>query len=214
MINILITIHIVFGSLALLSGALVLLLKKGNALHKRIGKLYFMTGFLGTIFSLIIASSPNHYNLFLFTIGILTLYFLLGGFFAFKINKKQLKILALTMIVTAVVMILYALYLLYKGRITSGIILIFFGLLGTANAYLVDYKIIIKQSGKITINKRISLHIGKMIGSYIAMSTAFVVVNNIFYFRILNWILPAIIGSFLIRHYLRTNGKRKKQGAV
>lgn len=214
MINILITIHIVFGSLALLSGALVLLLKKGNALHKRIGKLYFMIGFLATIFSLIIASSPNHYNLFLFTIGILTLYFLLGGFFAFKINKKQLKILALTMIVTAVVMILYALYLLYKGHITSGIILIFFGLLGTANAYLVDYRIIINQRGKITINKRISLHIGKMIGSYIAMSTAFVVVNNIFYFRILNWILPAIIGSFLIRHYLRTNGKRKKQGAV
>src|SRR5690606_13884011 len=158
----------------------------------RIGKLYFMTGFLGTILSLIIASSPNHYNLFLFTIAILTLYFLLGGFFAFKINKKQLKILALSMFVTAVVMILDALYLLYKGRIASGIVLVFFGLLGTANAYLVDYRIIIKQSGKITINKRISLHIGKMIGSFIAMSTAFVVVNNIFYFRILKWILPAI----------------------
>ena len=214
MTNILISIHIVFGSLALLTGAMVLFLKKGNALHKRIGKLYFIAGFLGTIISLIIASSPNHYNLFLFTIGILTLYFLLGGFFAFKINAKQLKVLALTMIVTAVVMILYAFYQFSQGSITSGIILIFFGLLGAANSYLVDYRIFIKQGRKLTTKNRISLHIGKMIGSSIAMSTAFVVVNNIFYFRILNWILPAIIGSFLIRHYIRANGKRKKQGAV
>ncbi|WP_417363079.1 hypothetical protein [Galbibacter sp.] len=205
MINILISIHIAFGSLALLSGALILILKKGNSVHKRIGKLYFVTGFLGTTVSLIIASSPDHYSLFLFTLGILTLYFLIGGFFAFKISTKQLKGLSLTMMVTSLIMILYAFYLFYHTSFGSGSILLFCGLMGMANAYLVDYRIFIKQGTTFKGRHRNSLHFSKMIGSYICMTTAFVVVNNIMYYGILNWILPALIGSLLIGHYIRVN---------
>src|SRR5690606_6049857 len=205
MIDILIGIHIIFGSLALLSGAMVLIRRKGNPTHKGIGKLYVISGTLGTIVSLIIASSPGHYSLFLFTLGILTLYFLIGGFFAFRISTKQLKGLSLTMIVTSAVMMLYAFYLFFQAMYFSGGVLIFCGLIGLSNAYLVDYNIFVKQGTKFKARHRTSLHISKMIGSYIAMTTAFVVVNNILYFSILNWIIPALMGGFLIRHFIRAN---------
>ena len=116
--------------------------------------------------------------------------------------------LVLIMITASFIMFIYSLFLFWKAEITSGIILLFFGLIGIANSYLVDYRIYIKGDNlSLKREHKMSLHIGKMVGSFIAMSTAFVVVNNIFYFRLLNWILPAIIGGFLIRHYIKSNGK-------
>ena len=66
------TIHIIFGSLGLFTGAVNLLRKKGGKTHEGIGKLFvismIVTGFSALTLSVL---KPN---LFLFIVGVFTLY--------------------------------------------------------------------------------------------------------------------------------------------
>jgi hypothetical protein len=71
-----------------------------------------------------------------------------------------------------------------------GIVLVVFGCLGLFNVY----QDISHWKGKTTLkNFGLIVHITRMIGSYIATVTAFLVVNNTFLPNIIAWLLPAVL---------------------
>ena len=87
----LIITHIVFGSIALISGTISLTTKKGNSLHKKAGKVFYYTLFVSAVLSLIVATMPNHQSPFLFCLGLFSLYFIFGGYRSLKFKKKNIS---------------------------------------------------------------------------------------------------------------------------
>ena len=94
------------------------------------------------------------------------------------------------MIITGIAMLLYG--PIFKERIN--IVLTVFGLLGIsfAIADLNSYRNRLKLQ-----SNYLGMHLGKMIGGYIAAVTAFVVVNQVFP-SFYGWFIPGIIGGFYI----------------
>ncbi|MEZ4804279.1 MAG: DUF2306 domain-containing protein [Bacteroidia bacterium] len=75
--QILIIVHATQGGIALLCGMIAILSKKGSALHKRAGKIFFYSMLSSALLSLVISISPNHESAFLFVIGVFSSYFIL-----------------------------------------------------------------------------------------------------------------------------------------
>lgn len=71
----LLTLHILFGSIGLLSGSLNILRKKGGSIHRKVGKIFIssilITGFAGLLMAIL---KPKT---FLFIVGVFTI-FLVG----------------------------------------------------------------------------------------------------------------------------------------
>jgi uncharacterized membrane protein len=193
-IQILILIHDLFGASALLSGSIALVTKKGGFLHRKSGLVFVVTMIISAIVSMIIAVQPNHLNSFLLSIGILTLYFVIGGYLALRYKKKYVnlladKCLALAMLVIGIAMITYPLYL---GHLN--IVMMVFGGLGTVFA-ITDFARFAKHE---ELHKHwLTLHLGKITGGYISAFTAFIVVNQ-YIPGIVGWLLPGVVGGVFI----------------
>ena len=73
----LITIHVILGFIGLIAGIFVLFLKKGNQLHKKTGSVFLYAMLLSVFTALLLSYFRS--NVFLFTIGIFTLYLISTG---------------------------------------------------------------------------------------------------------------------------------------
>jgi uncharacterized membrane protein len=190
-IQIVILIHAAFGGLALLFGLAAIIAKKGNLIHKKSGLLFFYSMLISAIIAMFIAVLPKHENPFLFAIGIFSSYLILTGFRALRFKNavndlKTDKIISVAMFITGILMII--LPVLFTKSIN--IVLSVFGLIGIALSYR-DLQIYKKQ---VKLKKAwLKLHLGKMIGGYIAAITAFIVVNNCFS-GIYGWFVPTLFG--------------------
>ena len=91
--QILIKIHVLFAGIALVSGMIALVVKKGSFFHKKAGKIFFYSMLLSAFFAMIISLLPNHKSPFLFSIGIFSSFFILTGFLAFRLRKNNPDIL-------------------------------------------------------------------------------------------------------------------------
>ncbi len=85
--------HAFLGGIGLVTGAGSMIVKKGSSLHKRMGKL-FSIGMVGSsLISLPVGWMPGHENLFLFLIGLFTIYLVLAGnrslTFKPRVRKKR-----------------------------------------------------------------------------------------------------------------------------
>ncbi len=200
-IDILILIHAIFGGIGLLAGTLSLISKKGKFLHRKSGLIFVFSMLISTIVSMIIAVQPNHISTFLLSIGILTIYFTLGGYLALRYKKKHVnliadKCLALAMLVIGIAMMSHPLYLDGGGL---NIVMFVFGVLGVVFAVR-DFKHFSKHE---ELHKHwLTLHIGKVTGGYISAFTAFIVVNQLIP-GIVGWILPGLIGGIFIAFSIR-----------
>ena len=67
--EILIYIHAGFGGIALLTGGIALIVKKGNNIHKKSGKIFYYSMLLSALISFVVSTLPNHKSPFLFSIG-------------------------------------------------------------------------------------------------------------------------------------------------
>lgn len=199
-IQILIYTHVALGGIALLSGAIALSVKKGGAVHKKSGKIFFYTMLISALISLLIAVLPNHENPFLFSIGVFSSYFLLSGYRSLQFKRKNIhlnidKILAYSIIFVGAMMLLYPIVLYGKLNIiltVFGIVAIIFGLRDLMLFRQIE-----------TLKKKwLSLHLGKMTGGYIAAVSAFFVVNNILP-GVWNWFTPGVVGGFYIAYWIR-----------
>lgn len=200
-IKILIYVHAFFGGIGLITGIASILVKKGSTLHKRMGMLFSIGMITSSLISMPIAWMPNHENLFLFLIGLFTIYLVLAGNRAltFKTkHKAQLidKIISGSMLFFSAIMVILGIYGVLNNVSFSILFLFFggFGLLFTIRDfrfYNADFR---------PRNAWLISHIGKMIGALIASITAFIVagmgVQNL-----IAWIVPSLIGTVYIMYW-------------
>jgi uncharacterized membrane protein len=204
-INILIYIHAFFGGLGLIAGLISIFVKKGGFNHKRAGKIFSFAMIFSAMISLVVARMPHHENLFLFLIGIFTIYMVLSGNRALTLRNKIKqqadnidKLISGAMLISSMVMIILGTIGIIQN-VSNSILYIFFGGFGSFLAYK-DF-----QTFKtFTENKNawIKNHIGRMVGALIASVTAFLVAG-LHYKTIFVWILPTIVGTIYIIYWAR-----------
>lgn len=208
---ILIYIHATFGGVGLLTGLAAVMLKKGAPLHKRTGTIFSYTMIISALLSLVIALWPGHNNLFLFLIGVFTIYLILSGNRALTF-KPHLKARADVkdqcisggMLLASLVMIILGIVQLISQH-RQGILYLFFGGFGGFLS-LQDFKMF--RTFRDKKNLRLGSHIGRMVGALIASITAFLVAG----FKIgtvLVWISPTIIGTMYITYWNRKISRPK-----
>jgi uncharacterized membrane protein len=187
--NFLLTIHIFLGGTGLLLGTFAMFSKKGDKRHKLIGNIYYCsmlgTGLIAMILSYL------HPSQFLFIIAVFTLYMIITG--RRYLKKKKLSdvtkldwLLTLTMFIFGIAFIGLGANGIVKNNY-FGIVLVVFGGLSLLFVYQ-DYRNFKGQSG--IKNFGLTTHLQRMVGSFIAAFTAFIVVNNTFLPEIVAWLLP------------------------
>jgi uncharacterized membrane protein len=190
-INALIIIHVTLGGFAFLVGGLTLFSKKGSPLHKFTGMIFYISMVVSVVITLAVSLLPNHVSPSLFQIGVLSLYFLIGGkrSITFRNADHRLlidQLLACTIISVSLVVMSFSIIStggLHPLRTVFGIIGIGFGVFDL---------LLFRQPNNIE-KKWLILHLSKMLGGYTAAVTAFFVAQNILsgYF---NWFMPTVFG--------------------
>ena len=206
-IEILIYVHIFFGGIGLAAGIGSIMAKKGSTLHKNMGKFFSVGMMSSSLLSLPISRMPNHENLFLFLIGLFTIYLVLSGNRALKYRTKTKperidKVISGSMFVFSFLMVVLGSYHL-TTEIGKGILYLLFGGFGLFFT-IVDFRFY-GNPGK-TRSAYLVSHIRKMVGAFIASVTAFLVAG-LGLMNLLFWILPSVIGTVYIVFW-----RRKVQG--
>jgi uncharacterized membrane protein len=202
-VNSAIVVHVVLGGLAFLVGTVTLLSKKGSDLHKFSGKVFYVSMVTSVILTLFVSILPNHQSPTLFQIGVLSLYFLIGGkrsILLKQFNPKQSnerlfidRLLAWIVVLVSLVVLFYSVITeasFYPLRTVFGIVGIAFGGL---DIWLYRDPADLKK-------KWLFLHLSKMLGGYTATVTAFLVAQNLLtgYY---NWFTPTVFGLAYILYW-------------
>ena len=197
-------IHIIGGSLGLLTGILNIIAKKGNSRHRIVGKIFFFS-MLTTGLSSLILSTINP-SLFMFMVGIFTVYMVVTGnrYLHLKMlneNQKPKIIdwsLTIAMMLAGILFISLGIWSLLKSNL-FGLVFITFGSIGLL---FVRHDIKNYKGKSHLLNYWLSEHLQRMIGAFIASTTAFLVINAKYFPEyiplILYWLLPTIIFTPLI----------------
>ena len=206
--DLLLATHIFGGGLSLLLGMIILFLKKGNRPHVLLGNIYFSAMLIAALVAM--PMCYLHPNYFLFVISIFTSYMLLTG--RRSLGKTTLdKVNPIDWALTGTMLIFgFAFMTLGMSAIISanyfGIVLVVFGGISLVFVYQ-DY---INFTGKSKFkNFWLTTHIQRMIGSYVASITAFLVVNNTVLPTVLVWLLPTVLLVPLIIKWTRKFGSLK-----
>ncbi|GEM51153.1 hypothetical protein AS589_05070 [Empedobacter brevis] len=208
LVKIIIYIHAFFGGIGLISGTVVMVIKKGNAIHKKMGKVFSVGMLVSSILSLVICVFPHHHNSFLLMIGIFTIYMILMGNRILKYKRKNYenkldKIISGTMFLISIVMIIYGLLPLFSNH-GIGILFLIFGFLGG----FMSYRDFVLYNNPENYKKWTMNHVGKMVGAYIASVTAFLVAGAGFGGNIYFWIVPSVIGTIYIFSWSKKLNKK------
>lgn len=196
----LIYVHAGLGGIALLAGTIAIISAKGSPLHKKSGSVFFYCMLLSALLSLVVAITPGHENSFLFSIGVFSSYLLISGKRSIRFREESRNFhtdrgIAYMVIIAGFSMIVYPIVLFKE----LNPVLTAFGVLGV---YLGVRDIISMRYPKQIQRKWLQHHLGKMTGGYIAAVSAFFVVNGILP-GILNWFVPALVGTPFIIFWLR-----------
>lgn len=199
-------IHVPLGGIALLAGGISLVVKKGNLVHRKSGKLFFFSMLFSAIAAIAISVLPNHESPFLFSIGLFSSYFLSSGLRSLNFKKKEFrlkfdKLIAYLIFLTGISMVFYPIVLYQK----INIVLTVFGVVGIVFGFR-DLRLF-KNIERLK-KSWLKLHLGKMTGGYISAVSAFFVVNQILP-GIWNWFVPGIIGSGYITYWMIKLNKNK-----
>ena len=189
--TILLPIHILAGTIALLCAALAVSSEKGKRLHVLSGRTYFWG--MATIFLTAIPMSIISSNIFLFLIAIFSFYLAFAGM-RFARNRKGVAttldwITVSLMILSGLGMLILAL-IFFTNDNSQYIVLLVFGFLAIRLGYvdLMSYK---NKTAK--RKERISRHLTNMMGGTIAVITAVLVVNPPFEPEWVWWVLPTVL---------------------
>lgn len=207
--DVLLVIHIACGFVSLILGMFILFAKKADKRHVFVGTIYFYALLTASLVAL--PMSYLHPNYFLFIIGFFTAYMILSGTRYLK-KKSQEDVewkdwaLTIVMLIFGLAFICLGIILLWQSKM-FGIVLLVFG--SVSLLYVVqDYKNF-KGHSKIK-NYWLTTHIQRMVASYIASFTAFLVVNNTILPGIVAWLLPSLFFVPLIFFWSRKYEVKKK----
>lgn len=207
--KILLALHIAGGFAGLISGTIAASVQKGSKLHNACGKIFFWSMLIASVAALVISNMPKHHNIFLFAVGGFTLYMICSGYRIVQLkrnSKANVQPFGMVDYSIALFGIIFSLFLLYMGVLTLinksmfGIVPIAFGLI-CINFARMDYKIMRNKVGIKTF--WMHHHITRMMGAMIASYTAFLVVNIQIQQNWILWLLPSLIGTFLIRYFIK-----------
>ena len=191
MLEFLLPIHILVGTIALLCAALAVSSEKGKKIHVLSGRIYFWC--MVAIFSTAIPMSIINNNIFLFLIAIFSFYLAFAGM-RFARNRKGIAttldwIAVSLMILSGLGMwILAAIY--FTNDNSQYIVLLVFGFLAVFLGYG-DYKSYKDKTA--TGKERIAKHLTNMMGGTIAVITAVLVVNPPSNPEWVWWVLPTAL---------------------
>ena len=189
--GILLSIHILAGSVALLCAASALLTEKGKKFHVLIGKAYFWS--MVIIFLTAIPMSIITGNVFLFLIAIFSFYLAFSGM---RFAKNRTGVPTLVDLIAVNFMLLSGIgmwilaIIFFIDNDSQFITLIVFGFLALFLGYG-DFQTFKNQTaiGK----ERIAKHLKNMMGGTIAVVTAVLVVNPPSNPEWVWWILPTVL---------------------
>jgi uncharacterized membrane protein len=194
-------VHVACGTIALLTGAIAILLNKRSKGHKLSGKIY-----VGAMIGVAVTSTALYFftdNMFLLLVGIFSLQLVLTGWRALFVGKRYSRRMkpkpidyALAVIpgTVSLGMVGLGLYVVIKGN-NFGTVPIVFGIIGIMVAYSHLKQFFNPTPG----TNKLTDHLQGMGGSYIAALTAFLVTNHPAWMpTIMTWLLPTVIGSVLI----------------
>ena len=197
--GILLSIHILAGTIALLCAALAISFEKGKKFHVLSGRTYFWS--MVGIFLTAIPMSIINSNIFLFLIAIFSFYLAFAGM-RFAKNRKSIAttidwIAVSLMILSGLGM--WALAVIYFINDNSQYItLLVFGFIALALGYG-DYK---SHKNKAAIEKeRIAKHLTNMMAGTIAVITAVLVVNVNIEPIWIWWLLPTAVITPIIFYW-------------
>lgn len=212
--------HVIGGFSSLLFGIIIMLLpKKGNLLHKQMGRVYFYG--MSTVFvTAVLFVSLVRWNTFLFAIAVFSFYLCYSGFRAIR-SKKATKIAPIDW-VSAVLAICVGLGLFIYGVLIFNKLHTFhiLAFLCVVFGFFTVFAAVQDLRTKMNVNKSkdwwIRQHISGMLGSLIAATTAFSVQNLNFLIPgesmdWLLWLLPTVIGAPLINQQIAKLKKPKTQ---
>jgi uncharacterized membrane protein len=208
--------HILVGTSALGSGLIAIFAAKGRKNHNKSGRIYELSMYAVALTAILMTLLK--FNPFLLAIGIFSLYLTYSGkraLFYFRLRETYQvglpdKLPSLAGLVTALFMIGFPVWqMLVQGSLFVPVLAVF----GAALLFssLGDLATFRKPELFTAGNKRWLLkHIGMMGGAYISTVTAFLVNNVHIQQQWLVWVLPTIIGSFLIARAIRNWSSKLK----
>ncbi|MCR9016219.1 hypothetical protein [Aquiflexum gelatinilyticum] len=206
--------HVFFGSIALLSGVLAIIFKKGGKGHNSAGKIYYwsMIGIGITAFGIAIPKG----NLFLLMVGGFSTYMTLTGyrFLQFRRNPK-LKfgfwdyIFIGVGFLTVLIPSGYIIQLDWKN--TGGILIVFFVFSAILISMLTTDLFHAKKHSTYPKGWFLNRHISRMMGAFIATVTAFLVQNWQTDQIVIAWLLPTVIFVPLIIYFTKKFKVTSKQ---
>jgi uncharacterized membrane protein len=202
-------LHILVGTIALLSGALAITSAKGKELHRQSGRIYFWA--MTAVFITGILVAGFRYNRFLFLIAFLSYYSVFAGVRFLKLKKlhrgqKPLWYDWAAGIINAIANLFFVglgMYFLFFTDASSGAILLTlgFGLGGLMISYTNLHPLVIRPTKP--YHWYLS-HIGNMMGGYIATFTAFLS-TMVTRYELMNpylaFALPSLIGIPLLLYW-------------
>ncbi|MDX1651645.1 MAG: hypothetical protein R3277_04080 [Brumimicrobium sp.] len=217
--NIFLIIHVAAGAIGLISGVLNMLGKKGDARHKKVGMVFYISMMSAGLSSFVL--SIIHPSLFLFMVGIFTAYLVGTGRRYLKLeisetgslpNIKPIDwIYTTSMLLAAVLLIVLGV----RSLLTNNLFGIVFLVFGTIGLLLVkdDWK---NYRGKSTVlNFGLSEHLQRMSGGFIAALTAFLVVNGRYFPDfipvIVYWLLPTVVITPVISRWARKYSVKREK---
>jgi uncharacterized membrane protein len=214
LIKVFLQIHIATGVLVLILGMLQIVLPKHGKRHRVLGRLYYygMTSIFLTsiVLCLFDYDLPLFSRVFLAVVALFSYYSALMGmrFGKYKVLPKPLltdKIIATCGMLSWLGMLGVGVWCLLNKNYTAAIILDVFSVI-FGWAVITDFrKLVLMNSTDRLFDPRSWLlnHSGRILGSYIAATTAFCVNVSPFPFQILNWLVPSAMGFILIPYFSR-----------
>jgi hypothetical protein len=208
--NVFLIVHVFAGFIALSSGTVIMLMRKGGAKHVKLGRVFFWSMMLVVFSALYLAITKN--NGFLLGVGLFVFYQAFAGMRSAVKHEIPFNFWDSIVLIIA---LLNAVFMVSTGNI----ILLVFGIISFTlvgvdlRAYYAQYKQ--KTLPKLAWLRR---HIGMMVGAYIGTFTAFLVVNiQLDGYQWLVWLGPTFLFVPLMNYWQWTftrKGFSKKTLAV
>jgi hypothetical protein len=195
----LLIVHACSGAISLLSGLAAILSRKGGKRHVKVGLVYYWAMLVVVFTGIIIGTYRG--NVFILSIAVFSFYMVYTGRRLLSYKKEVKPTSADWWVATLSLLIAFAMlafggYILFlKGFVGIAPMLLVFG--GILMSMVVgDMR---KMWKKLWTREAWLLdHIARMGGSYIATTTAFLVVNIYIQPQWLVWLLPTFVGTPLI----------------
>lgn len=202
-------IHIACGVLVLILGLAQMILPKKGRLHRGIGKTYFVL--MVIIFFTALPPAVYSGNWFLASVSFFSFYLVLTGqrYGSKKAQGQGLmtdKVITIFGFLSSIMLFAVTVLLFLKGYGGFGIVPFVFGLLVFLGSFE-DYKYhFLQWNAKRFGNMHwYFMHFTRMIGSYIAATTAFLVNVQLLGDGWYVWLMPTLLGTIflvaLTRHY-------------